>query len=90
MQNDHYINPAVVAQSTLALTVAITCTDAIRDCITAMKPHSAAGAALLRVAAAVILIIFAIIFIQYFSVCSAASRQETITIPKVTTDVQMR
>lgn len=77
----HVINPAMVVQSTVALTVAIVVTDAIRDTISILKPHTARGAVLARIAAAVIIIILTIILIRHFSVCSAAGNADKLIVP---------
>lgn len=61
------INPAVVVQSTVALAIAITCTDAIRDIIVAVKPASPSKTAVLRIFATIILIILTMIIIKYFA-----------------------
>lgn len=73
-----YINPAVIVQSTLALTVAITCTEALRDFITAFHPGSPAKAAILRLLVAAFLVIFTILLVKYFPVCTEDDKSVTL------------
>ncbi len=61
--NQDSINAVVVAQSAIALSVAIVVTDAIRECILAARPDSAAGLAMLRLAVAIVLIIIVIVIL---------------------------
>jgi hypothetical protein len=66
MQNapDHRINLSTVAQSAVALSVAIVFTDAVRECILAAKPISPVGLALLRLTVAILLIVVIILFAE--------------------------
>jgi hypothetical protein len=59
------VNPTIVVQSALALTVAITCTDAIRDIISTLRPHTMPAAAIFRAVTVVIVIIIAATIIRH-------------------------
>ncbi len=63
MQTIDAINPSVVAQSAIALSVAIVVTDAIRECVLAVRPESAVGFAALRIAVAITLVIVVIFMV---------------------------
>lgn len=63
MEHQKSVNPVIVVQSCLALVVAVTCTDAIRDCINTIKPKFAIPA-VIHVIAAILVIILAIFIIE--------------------------
>lgn len=63
MEHQKSVNPVVVVQSVLALVVAVTCTDAIRDCVNTIKPKFSIPA-IIHVIAAIIVIILAIFIVE--------------------------
>ncbi len=81
MSNELKINPAIIVQSTLALTVAITCTDMIRETIAVFHPKSAMQAVAMRAIALTFLIIIVIMITSNFSVCHEAAKPENIALP---------
>jgi len=71
MDDRQYINPAVVIQTALGLTIAILCTDAVRSITHISGPDRTKMSAAAGVVAAVITIILVSIFLKYYSVCEA-------------------
>ncbi len=71
MQSENHINMNVVAQSAIALSMAIIFTDAVRECLLAVRPQSAIGFAILRLIVAIILIMLIIYIIEQQKVAKA-------------------
>ncbi len=63
---EYRINPAAVTQSILALTVAISITESVRDCIAASGLKTPFYVASLRVFMTILIIICAILVIKYY------------------------
>jgi hypothetical protein len=59
------MNPIAIAQSAIALTIAISCTDAVREVVLAAGPKTVLQTAVFKVAAVVVLILLAMMLISW-------------------------